>query len=89
MHSSHIGTGNSFQALIRQHLAVNLTRRVDLPLTMNLPVDRRTRHVKVYATVMNRRTDSNRIRHCLEFARLGDEIRRSIKDFVLEQMAHL
>jgi hypothetical protein len=58
-------------------------------LAMNLRVDQRTRPVTVYATVRNRRTDSSRVHYGLEFVRTADEVRRNLKDFVLEQMAHI
>lgn len=58
-------------------------------LAMNLRVDQRVRKVTVYATVRNQRAESNRVHYGLEFVRIGDEIRRNLKDFVLEQMAHL
>jgi hypothetical protein len=58
-------------------------------LVMNLRVDQRTRPVLVYATVRNRRADSSRVHYGLEFVRTADEVRRNLKDFVLEQMAHI
>lgn len=58
-------------------------------LAMNLRVDQRMRPVTVYATVRNRRTDSSRVHYGLEFVRTADEVRRNLKDFVLEQMAHI
>ncbi|WP_233872967.1 PilZ domain-containing protein [Paraburkholderia adhaesiva] len=57
-------------------------------LAMNLRVDQRMRPVTVYATVRNRRTESSRVHYGLEFVRTADEVRRNLKDFVLEQMAH-
>jgi hypothetical protein len=58
-------------------------------LAMNLRVDQRTRPVTLYATVRNRRAESSRVHYGLEFVRTADEVRRNIKDFVLEQMAHI
>jgi hypothetical protein len=58
-------------------------------LAMTLRVDQRVRQVTVYATVRNQRVESSRVHYGLEFVHISDEVRRNLKDFVLEQMAQL
>jgi hypothetical protein len=56
-------------------------------LTMNLAIDSRVRPVSVFVEVRNRRQEGERFTYGLEFVRMPDEVRRDIKDFVLDSMA--
>ena len=56
-------------------------------LAMKFSIDSRTRLVAVVVEVRNRRQEGNRFRFGLEFVQMTDEIRRDIKDFVLERIA--
>lgn len=56
-------------------------------LAMNLSIDSRSRPVVVYVEVRNRRQIGDRFTYGLEFVRMTDEIRRDIKDFVLDSVA--
>lgn len=56
-------------------------------LTMNLSIENRTRHVSVPVEVRNRRQEGERFKYGLELVQVSDEVRRDIKDFVLESVA--
>jgi hypothetical protein len=56
-------------------------------LAMNLSIDSRARPVTVYVEVRNRRQIGDRFTYGLEFVRMTDEVRRDIKDFVLDSVA--
>ena len=56
-------------------------------LSMTLSIDSRLRPVTVFVEVRNRRQVGERFIYGLEFVRMPDEVRREIKDFVLDSMA--
>ncbi|WP_180970392.1 PilZ domain-containing protein [Burkholderia sp. WAC0059] len=56
-------------------------------LAMNLPIDNRHRLVSVVVEVRNRRQEGDLFKYGLEIVQLSDEVRRDIKDFVLESVA--
>jgi len=58
-------------------------------LTVSLTVDSQVRPITVSVEVRNRRQEGERFVYGLEFARMPEETRRDIKDFVLESLALL
>jgi hypothetical protein len=56
-------------------------------LAMDLPVDGRPRHIVVVVVVRNRRQEEDSFKFGLEIVQVSDEVRRDIKDFVLESVA--
>jgi hypothetical protein len=56
-------------------------------LTMNLTIENRVRPVSVFVEVRNRRPEGDSFKYGVEFVRMPDEVRRDIKDFVLDSMA--
>ena len=55
-------------------------------LFMYLTIDCKIRPVTVFVEVRNRRQDGDKFRYGLEFVRVPDEVRREIKDFVLDRL---
>lgn len=58
-------------------------------MSMDLMVGHRVRPVEIYVEVKNRREKDGDFFYGLEFARVSDEVRQDIKDFVLENLLTL
>jgi hypothetical protein len=58
-------------------------------LSMNLSLDFHVRPVTVFVEVRNREQYADQFSYGLEFVRMSDEVRRDIRDFVLESVALL
>jgi hypothetical protein len=56
---------------------------------MNLSLDFHVRPVTVFVEVRNREQYADQFSYGLEFVRMSDEVRRDIRDFVLESVALL
>jgi hypothetical protein len=77
-------------------IGVKVSAREDLltvgqsaQLSMNLSLDSHLRPVTVVVEVRNRQQHGEQFSYGLEFVRISEEVRRDIKDFVLESMALL
>jgi hypothetical protein len=56
-------------------------------LSMTLSIESRLRPITVFVEVRNRRREGERFRYGLQFVRVPDEVRREIKDFILDRMS--
>ena len=64
-------------------------QRAQLSMNLSLSTDSRVRPVTVFVEVRNRRAEGEQFSYGLEFVQMTDEVRRDIKDFVLDSVALL